>query len=1097
MSIQMFRFFTLILLLAFCFGASAQKAEPISIQKPTVSDQFEPKSLLHPRQLAQNAQWNPRLILMQEQPPKPGERSPGREEERRLTEDKYRQLRENEALWRDDLDSKERPDDEGGNRSSGNMSESMGGTPIVGEIIDGFGPTNLRPPDNAVAINANGDIVSLINGRIEIFDEDGTEHLSSSVADFFSASGPSATVFDPRVEYSQNNNKFVIVVMHGSTPSTTKLYIAFSTTSDPMDPWWYYSFDADICADDVSWFDFPSVGMSTSELFVSGNLFTPVVNDAGEPGNSFDQTILWQIDMMSGFVGGTVNASIFCDVNNSGGGSAFTMVPMSHGFSSYGPQMWFASTNDGANIHWWETSGDLASSPTLSSYVADIPNYSDAGSCPQLDENNPLDGGGTRLRDGFFQPPNIYCTHALNNGNGWYGIRAYRINTNTGVVNSSDILDLDGYDYSYPSIEAWGANSATWDGECILGFMRTASVQYPQMRAVVLGSDMIFNSSFLLKAGTSAISFSGVDEDGNPATQRWGDYTDAHWREGTGHSEVWFFAHVGESNSYKNYIVQVADEYEGCTDPNACNYDPEATVDDGSCETASCTGCMNENACNYNPNATIPGLCLLPGCTDPAACNYSLFAGCSDGSCCYNSCLKLNMEDSFGDGWNDATYTISNLSGGTLASGTMETGFSETVTLPCTEAGCYEIAVTEGTYPSEISWSVEADESGFIIFFPGFEPTVDTVAAGGAGTTVIFTVGDGGDDGGCTDSGACNYDDTALCDDGSCCYENCITIAMTDDFGDGWNNNIWVVTDLESGETAASGTLQEGAIGEGLACLANGCYGFSINSDSGLFPYEIGWTIMDGGVEVASGGSLDEATFMVGTNVETAGCTDSDACNYDFTALCDDGSCCYTNCGWLLMLDSYGDGWNGGLLSLISADSSGTPLGWSLLTGEEEHVTLCVEDGCYLMSFTAAAWPEEISWLFNVSGTITGGGADYEQTLIGINAQLGCTDPMACNYDALAICDDGSCKNSGCMDLTACNFDPDADCNDAAMCDFSCWGCTYADADNYDASATQDDGTCLFASVEEPECLGDLNGDLNVTVADLLVLLGNFSSSCE
>ena len=40
-------------------------------------------------------------------------------------------------------------------------------------------------------------------------------------------------------------------------------------------------------------------------------------------------------------------------------------------------------------------------------------------------------------------------------------------------------------------------------------------------------------------------------------------------------------------------------------------------------------------------------------------------------------------------------------------------------------------------------------------------------------------------------------------------------------------------------------------------------------------------------------------------------------------------------------------------------------------------------------------------------------------------------------------------------------------------------------------------GMKLFASVEEPECLGDLNGDLNVTVADLLVLLGNFSSSCE
>ena len=137
--------------LLFCFCASAQKAQPISVQEPTVSDQFEPKALLHPRQLAQNAQWNPRMVLIQEQPPKPGERSASREEERQLTEDKYRQLRENDSLWREDTDSNERPDDEGENRSSGFSSESMGGTPIVGNIIDGYGPTSLRPPDNAMA----------------------------------------------------------------------------------------------------------------------------------------------------------------------------------------------------------------------------------------------------------------------------------------------------------------------------------------------------------------------------------------------------------------------------------------------------------------------------------------------------------------------------------------------------------------------------------------------------------------------------------------------------------------------------------------------------------------------------------------------------------------------------------------------------------------------------------------------------------------------------------------------------------------------------------------------------------------------------------
>ena len=41
---------------------------------------------------------------------------------------------------------------------------------------------------------------------------------------------------------------------------------------------------------------------------------------------------------------------------------------------------------------------------------------------------------------------------------------------------------------------------------------------------------------------------------------------------------------------------------EGCTDEVAENYDPEAYMDDGSCEYI--IGCMNENASNYDSTAT-------------------------------------------------------------------------------------------------------------------------------------------------------------------------------------------------------------------------------------------------------------------------------------------------------------------------------------------------------------------------------------------------------------------------------------------------------------------------------------------------------------
>ena len=63
---------------------------------------------------------------------------------------------------------------------------------------------------------------------------------------------------------------------------------------------------------------------------------------------------------------------------------------------------------------------------------------------------------------------------------------------------------------------------------------------------------------------------------------------------------------------------------DGCTTSFACNYDPEATVDDGSCEYLSCTGCTDEAACNYDPTVS----------EDNGSCSYIIDAiGICGGSC--------------------------------------------------------------------------------------------------------------------------------------------------------------------------------------------------------------------------------------------------------------------------------------------------------------------------------------------------------------------------------------------------------------------------------------------------------------------------------
>jgi len=89
----------------------------------------------------------------------------------------------------------------------------------------------------------------------------------------------------------------------------------------------------------------------------------------------------------------------------------------------------------------------------------------------------------------------------------------------------------------------------------------------------------------------------------------------------------------------------------GCTIETACNYNPDATWNDGSCTfpdpdydcdgnfTGIITGCTNSNATNYNPAATEDdGSCIISGCTNPAADNYDPTATQDDGSCIVFGC---------------------------------------------------------------------------------------------------------------------------------------------------------------------------------------------------------------------------------------------------------------------------------------------------------------------------------------------------------------------------------------------------------------------------------------------------------------------------
>lgn len=96
---------------------------------------------------------------------------------------------------------------------------------------------------------------------------------------------------------------------------------------------------------------------------------------------------------------------------------------------------------------------------------------------------------------------------------------------------------------------------------------------------------------------------------------------------------------AGDQNDVQQFCPDALEVlHEGCTDLGACNYNPNATTDDGNCEfDDGIYGCDGECISDIDGD----GVCdpnEIPGCTDAGACNFNELATDEDDSCEYVSC---------------------------------------------------------------------------------------------------------------------------------------------------------------------------------------------------------------------------------------------------------------------------------------------------------------------------------------------------------------------------------------------------------------------------------------------------------------------------
>lgn len=410
---------------------------------------------------------------------------------------------------------------------------------------DFIGPTSPTgiPLDTHIAVSDSGQVVSVINFSIRITDTLGTLQSQTSLGNFFNPVGTEGTLFDPKVHYDPDEDKYILCAL-SRTDTSTNIYLAFSETNDANGNWSLYRLEGNP-RDNNTWFDYPMLSIGTHEVFLTGNSIRN--NEPWQTG--FEETLIFQVDKSDGYAGDSLRIQLWSDIQF-GILTLRNLCPVKGGTGNFGPNHYFLSNRnfDILNpvffiVEVTDTIGAPGATLEVILKASDVP-YGLPPRGPQQRVSDSLDTNDARVLDAFIFNDKIqFVTNSIDTANGeaaiYHGIIR---DVSTTKFITGNIISESLHSFGYPSIAFTGSSDpADDDFDAIIFFDMIKRGEYPSTTALYYDGKGGYSDRILVKEGTDNIS---VLPNGNFSSERWGDYTGtqrAYYRPG----KVWTIGSIG------------------------------------------------------------------------------------------------------------------------------------------------------------------------------------------------------------------------------------------------------------------------------------------------------------------------------------------------------------------------------------------------------------------------------------------------------------------------------------------------------------------------------------------------------------------------